>query len=66
MNFLRPSVFDLQTDDLNPNFQPVNKKRVNHKTNNCFWDNLPPNLTKKSGFKIESLPLHFHFICSII
>ena len=32
MNFLRLSVFDLHTDDLNPDFQSVNKKLVHHET----------------------------------
>ena len=31
-NFLRLSVFDLQTDDLNQFFQTVNKNRVHHET----------------------------------
>ena len=50
MNFLRPSVFHLQTDDSNPNFQSVKEKRVYHERDKCLWEKLPPNFTKKIQF----------------
>ena len=46
MSFLRPSVFDLHSDDSNPRLQYLNKKRVNHEAHKRFWDNLPPNFPK--------------------
>ena len=64
MKFLQLSVFGLQTDDSNPKFQSVNEKRVHHETYKRYWGILHPNLTKFSSGKIESSPLHFHFIRS--
>ena len=56
-SFLRPSVFDLHTEDSNPIFQSVHEKSAHHETNEHFWDNLPPNFKKSSVFNIESLLL---------
>ena len=51
MIFLGPSLFGLQINDSNPNFQSVNKKRVHHETYKRFWKNLPSNFTKKFIFQ---------------
>ena len=40
-NLLRPSVFDLHTDDSNSNFHSANKKRVHHETYKRFWEINP-------------------------
>ena len=64
--FLRPSVFYLNTDDWKPKFQTVKKEGIHHKTKKRFRWNLPPSFTKNSNFKIENLPLYFHFIHSAI
>ena len=40
-NLLRPSVFDLHTDDSNSNFHSANKKRVHHETYKRFWETNP-------------------------
>ena len=32
ISLIRASIFDLYTDDSNPDFQSVNKKRVHHET----------------------------------
>ena len=49
INFLRPSVFDLD-DDLNPKIQSLNKKRVNLGTYQRIWSNLSSNYTKNFQF----------------
>ena len=54
MNFLRASVFDLHTDYSKTNFQSVKKKGPS-----SFFQTF-------SSFKIESSPLHFYFIYSIV
>ena len=47
MNRLRLSVFDLQTEESNPNLSSVKEKRVTHETHKRFWDNPSPEFTKK-------------------
>ena len=66
MKFLCPFVFDKQTDDSNPIFQVVKKKRVPFQTKKYFWNSFQRNLPKKAFCKKEGLPLHFQFIYSII
>ena len=50
MNFLRPSVFNLQTADWNLKFQSVKTKRVLEETYKHFLDNFPSNFRKKLQF----------------
>ena len=49
-----------------PNFQTVNKKRVHRETYKRFWDNFPPNFTKKFIFQnrkiISPFTLHLFYI----
>ena len=67
MIFLKHSVFDLHIDDSNPNFQSVNKKRVHHETYKHFWQNHPPNFTKKSFSKKKfHLSIFVHLFYNLI
>ena len=65
LNFLRPSVFDLHTDDSDPILHSV-KKGVLHETYKLFWDNLLPSFIKDFNFQKRkfttpfSLQLHFN------
>ena len=58
---LRPTVFDLQTDDWNPNVQFVNTKCFHHETYKRFWNSNPANFTKKSSSREEKLRVLFSF-----
>ena len=46
MKFVRPSVFNSQTDDSIPISQSLNQKRVHQETYKRFWDNRPLNFKK--------------------
>ena len=58
-NFAHPSIFDLHTDDLNPNFQSVKKSVSILRHINVFRITFPPNSQNYSSFKIKSLLLVF-------
>ena len=59
MNFLRPSVFDLQTVDSNKNFQSVNEERVRHEIYKCLWKKISSNFTKNFIFQNRNFTCPF-------
>ena len=52
-NFLRPTFFDVYTDESNPNFQSVMKERDDHETDNGFRFDLPYVIS--SDFQSETI-----------
>ena len=64
MNFLRPTVFQLQTDDSNPIFQSENKNVSIMRHTNFFREYLPLNLTKNFIFQNRNFasPFSFHLL----
>ena len=54
--------FDINTDDWNPNFQPVKKKQVHSESDKRFWHDLPHILSKNFLFQNRNFAIfHFHF-----
>ena len=67
MNFVRPSVYDLYTDDSDPKFSISEQKACSSRYIKKFWDNLTPVSQHLEKFRLPKtfLLLLFQFIYSI-
>ena len=67
MNFLRPFVFHLYTEDSNLNFQFLHWKSFQNEAQKRFSNNLTPNSTKKFIFQKWkfTLPFSLHLVYTL-